>query len=52
MNYGVRWDRKVGAWIVYSKETDKIIAKFDTCEAAKKRQHELINGHDFKLKRK
>ena len=52
MNYGVRWDRKLGFWVVYCKETDKIFGKFETCEAAKKRQHELINERDFNSKRK
>lgn len=51
MPYGVKFERKLGKWVVYKKDTGKIIGKHDTqTKAEKQKTAILINEHNPKRK--
>lgn len=44
METGVKWDGKLEMFVVYDKKTGKILKKEETCERARKYQHDLLTG--------
>lgn len=44
MDTGVKWDSKLEMFVVYDKKTGKILKKEETCERARKFQHDLAIG--------
>jgi hypothetical protein len=53
MPYNVRYDRKLGKWVVCKQDTGKILGKHDTKPQAEKQKAAiLINEHAPNIKRK
>jgi hypothetical protein len=44
MAYGTKLERKLGKWVVYLKETGKIIAKCDSEADANKKKQQLVGN--------
>jgi len=53
MPYSVRFDRKLGKWVVVKQDSGKILGRHDTKPQAEKQKTAiLINEHTPKSKRK
>lgn len=49
---GVRWAHKLHQWVVYEKDTDKILKRCDTEKEAKRAYNNLRSLSPLELKRR